>query len=116
VKPSVSRIQVRHWGLVVAIGLLAWGSGAFGVGGTLLGGFAAWGSLASFAGIFHAAVIQHRPRLAIPLLSAKLLALLGLTWFAFTARRHPDPIGFVLGVSCLPLAAVWEALRVRESE
>jgi len=116
VKPSVSRIQARHWGLVAIAGLVAWGSGTFGAGGTILGGFAAWGSLVSTAGIFHAAMIRHRPRLAISILSAKLLALLGLTWFAFTARRQPDPIGFVLGVSCLPLAAVWEALRVRESE
>jgi len=39
----------------------------------------------------------------------------GLGWLAFTSRTvlRPDPIGFALGLTCFPLAAVWEAVRTR---
>lgn len=97
-------------------GTVAAATGWAGAGGVVCGGFVAWFSLASFAALFHVVLKGGRTRLAISILSVKLLALLGLTWFALTARRHPDPIGFAVGVTCLPLAAVWEALRVRKSE
>ena len=60
-------------------------------------------------------VRRLRPRLAIALLSVKLLAFLGLGWLAFAAGRayRPDPIGFALGLTCFPVAAVWEAMRTR---
>src|SRR5207244_1500053 len=57
------------------------------------------------------------PRLAIALLVAKLLAFLGFGWLAFASGREhrPDPIGFAVGLTCFPVAAVWEAMRVRGS-
>jgi len=57
------------------------------------------------------------PRLAIALLFAKLLAFLGLGWWAFTSEQEhrPDPIGVAVGLTCFPVAAVWEAMRVRGS-
>jgi hypothetical protein len=57
------------------------------------------------------------PRLAIALLFVKLATFLGLGWLAFAAGRalRPDPIGFAVGITCFPAAAVWEALRVRGS-
>ena len=113
--PSVSRIQVRHWTLVAAASALATSTHAVGVGGVLLGGTASWFSLASFAVLFEVLLSRRRLHLAIVILSVKLLAILGLTWFALTARHQPDPLGFTVGVSCLPLAAVWEALRLEKS-
>jgi hypothetical protein len=60
------------------------------------------------------AALQGGARLAIGMLSVKLLLLLGLWWLAFAKGvGRPDPIGFALGVSCFPISAVWEALRVR---
>jgi hypothetical protein len=57
------------------------------------------------------------PHLAIALLFVKLLAFLGLGWWAFASGREnrPDPIGFAVGLTCFPVAAVWEAMRVRGS-
>ena len=113
--PSISRIQFRHWGLVAAAAALATSTRVVGVGGVLLGGTASWFSLGSFAALFGIVFTGRRVHLAIVILSVKLLAILGLTWFAFTARHQPDPLGFAVGVSCLPAAAVWEALRLGKS-
>lgn len=57
------------------------------------------------------------PRLAIGLLFVKLVAFLSLGWVVFTWGREqrPDPIGFALGLTCFPAAAVWEAMRARGS-
>jgi hypothetical protein len=47
------------------------------------------------------------------MLFVKFLAFLGLGWLVFAASDayRPDPLGFVVGVSCMPVAAVWEAIR-----
>jgi predicted permease len=80
----------------------------------LLGGGVIGASIFLYAVGLGVLVRRGSARLAIAMLSVKLLLFLALGWFAFHAGRYrPDPIGFALGVSCLPVAAVWEALRTR---
>jgi hypothetical protein len=54
--------------------------------------------------------------LAFGILFVKVALFLGLGWLVFEASEayRPDPVGFALGVSCMPVAAVWEAVRVRK--
>jgi hypothetical protein len=70
-----------------------------------------------YAGMARTLVVGERRRLAIVLLFAKLLLFLALGWLVLgSGRAHGlDPGGFVLGVTCFPAAAVWEAVRVRGS-
>jgi hypothetical protein len=116
VTASLSRLQLRHWGLVAAAALAAAGANR-GLGlGILAGGAAIGISVGFYAAGLGLVLRGRRPRLAIGLLSVKLLALLGLGWLAFASGRFgPDPIGFAVGVSCFPAAAVWEAMRARGS-
>jgi len=87
------------------------------VGGVLLGGGAIGLSVLLYAVALRALLGRVGPRLAIGLLFVKLLAFLGLGWWAFTSGREhrPDPIGFAVGLTCFPVAAVWEAMWVRGS-
>ena len=86
-----------------------------GSGGVLLGGVAIGLSVLLFAAGLGSLVRRKRPRLAIGVLFVKLLALVGLGWLAFTSRHvHPDPIGFAVGLTCFPVAAVWEAVSARQ--
>ena len=115
--PSLSRLQARHW---VLVALAAGGSavaGRPGVGGVLVGGGVLALSVLLYSAGFRALAGRVGPRLAIALLFAKLLAFLGLGWWAFASGREhrPDPIGFAVGLTCFPVAAVWEAMRVRGS-
>ena len=113
-RPSLSRLQARHWALVGAAAVVAAAAGRPGVGGILLGGGVIGLAVPVYAVALRALLEQRNPRLAIVLLSVKLLVLLGLGWLAFSGGpQGPDPIGFVIGVGCLPVAAVWEALRAR---
>ena len=116
-EPSLSRLQARHWGLVVASAIAFAAAGRPGVGGVLIGGGAIGLSVLLYAGGLRVMLRRARPRLAIGLLSVKLLAFLGLGWFVFASGREhrPDPIGFAMGISCFPAAAVWEAMRTRGS-
>ena len=110
--PSLSRLQLRHWTLVAAAAI-AGTTGGHG-GGVLLGGGAIGLSVALYAVALDGLLRQRRTRLAIGILFVKLAALLGLGSLALASRRfHPDPIGFAVGVSCFPVAAVWEAMRAR---
>ena len=110
--PSLSRLQLRHWTLVAAAAI-AGTTGGHG-GGVLLGGGAIGLSVAAYGVALDALVRRGRRRLAIGILFVKLAALLGLGSLALASRRfHPDPIGFAVGVSCFPVAAVWEAMRAR---
>lgn len=113
--PSASRVQLRHWGLVVLSALVALVVGRPGVGGVLLGGGAIGLSTFLYAAGFKVVMRRGSPRLAIGILFVKLAAFLGLGWLVFSLGEYrPDPMGFALGVSCLPTAAVWEAVRTRK--
>ena len=115
-RASLSRIQVHHWLLVAGAALVSLATGRPGVGGVIVGGAAIGGAVLVYATALRLLVGPRRSRLAIGLLFVKLLAFLGLGWFAFWgAERRPDPIGFVIGITCFPAAAVWEAMRVRGS-
>jgi hypothetical protein len=94
----------------------AWGGRRAAVG--VVGGGAAMGIVVLVYAAAAAVVVRRaRPRLAIGLLFVKLLAFLGLGWFALASGREhrPDPIGFAVGVTCFPAAAVWEAMRAKGS-
>lgn len=113
--PSASRVQLRHWGLVAVAALVAFALGRPGVGGVLLGGGAIGLSTFLYAAGFKVVMRSGSPRLAIGILFVKLAAFLGLGWLVFSSGEYrPDPMGFALGVSCLPTAAVWEAVRTRK--
>jgi hypothetical protein len=114
---SLSRLQGRHWLLVGAIASASMALGHPGVGGVLLGGGAIGLSVLLYTVGLGPLVRRRRPRLAIGVLFVKLLTLVGLGWLAFTSRHalRPDPIGFALGLTCFPVAAVWEAMRIRSS-
>lgn len=90
-----------------------WSLLGVGAASVLLGGAVVLASLWLYAAIFRAAILRGRRRLAITLTFVKLGALLGLGWLAFMAPGwSPDPWGFALGVTCLPVAAAWEARQV----
>lgn len=115
-KPSVERLLTRHGVLVTVLAAAAAIVRLPAAGGVLLGGGVIGLSLLLYAATLRALVVGGPSRLAIGLLFAKLAALLTLGWLAFSGLPYrPDPMGFALGVSCLPAAAVWEALRVRRT-
>jgi hypothetical protein len=115
--PSLRRLQARHWALVALAAAAASATGRLGAGGILLGGGLIGLSVFLYSVGLRAVLGRAGPRLAIALLFAKLLAFLGLGWWAFASGREhrPDPIGFAVGLTCFPVAAVWEAMRVRGS-
>ena len=116
-RASLSRIQVHHWVLVAGAALAYLAVRRPGAGGVIVGGAAIGGAVLVYATALRLLVGPRRSRLAIGLLFVKLLAFLGLGWFAFVSgsEHRPDPIGFVVGITCFPAAAVWEAMRVRGS-
>ena len=87
------------------------------MGGVLLGGGAIGLSVLLYVLGLGLVLRSGRPRLAIGVLFVKLVAFLALGWLAFAAGEHirPDPIGFAIGLTCFPVAAVWEAVRARGS-
>lgn len=114
---SLSRLQARHWALVALAAGASAAAGRPGVGGVLLGGGLIGLSVLLYRMGLRALLGRAGPRLAIALLFVKLLAFLGLGWWALTSggENRPDPIGFAVGLTCFPVAAVWEAMRVRGS-
>lgn len=108
-------MQVRHWGLVGVATLIAILVGRPGAGGVLLGGGAIGLSVLLYSLGLRAMVRTVRPQLAIGLLFVKLAILVGLGWLALAAGRdhRPDAVGFAIGLTCFPAAAVWEAMRSR---
>lgn len=114
-RSEIARLQRRHWLLVAVAAAVSVATGAPGVGGVLLGGGMIGLSLALYAALFHVVVRGQRRLLAEGLLFAKLAAFLGLGWVAFASGgERPDPLGFALGVTCCPVAIVWEAVRGRK--
>jgi hypothetical protein len=113
---DAARFQVTHWVLVCAAVATAAALGRPSPTSVLLGGGAIGVLTWLNATAFRSVVVRQRRSLAMALLSAKVAAFLGLGWLAFAARAEyrPDPVGFALGISCLPAAAVVEALRVRK--
>jgi len=92
-------------------------SGAVGPGGVFLGGAVMGLSVFLYAVALRVVLFGGHPRLAISLSFVKLAAFLGLAWLILASGREkrPDPVGFAIGLTCFPAAAVWEAMRVRES-
>jgi hypothetical protein len=86
-----------------------------GLGGVLLGGGVIGVSVHLYAAAVRVLLRRAPRRLAIGLVFAKLLLFLGLGALVVAAGegRHPDPVGFAVGLTCFPAAAVWEAMRVR---
>lgn len=112
---SLSRIQALHWTLVAAATVGASLVGAPGPGGIVLGGTMMGISVAAYVVLFDLVVRGRRHRLAIGLLFAKVVAFLGLGWLAFASGSgRPDPVGFALGLTCFPAAAVLGAASSRK--
>lgn len=111
---SVEGVQRRLLvvaGVTTLVGAAAWPDR---VGGILLGAAVVSTSLWLYGRLFDAAIRTGRRRLALGLTFVKLAAFLGLGWGALVwGAGRIDPIGFALGVTCLPLAATWEALRAK---
>lgn len=113
---TIAGVQRRHWALVLLAIVTAAVIGRPGSGGIALGGAMMGLSLALYTAVVRTAVAGGRRRLAIGLLFAKLAAFLGLGWLAFASGSvRPDPLGFALGVTCCPVAIVWEAVRGRKA-
>jgi hypothetical protein len=110
--PDLRRVLARHLTLTACAVLCVTVVGGVGPGGVVLGGGVIALSLWLYAALFQLTVRGGRRRLAITLLFAKLAAFLGLGWLAFASGSgRPDPLGFALGVTCLPAAVVWDAVR-----
>lgn len=91
-----------------------WVTTGEGSSAVVAGGMAVVVSVWLYEQVFRAAVVTGRRRLAMALTFVKLAAFLGLGWIAFTVPDWaPSPAGFAVGVSTLPVAAVWEALETR---
>lgn len=116
-RPSLKGLQLRHWLLVFLATVGAAIAGQPGPGGVLLGGAFIAASVLIYAAGFRILVRRTGSQLAIGMLFVKLAAFLGLGWvlFASGSEHRPDPIGFALGLTCFPAAAVWEAMRARGS-
>ena len=114
---SLSRLQARHWGLVVAATVLAALVGTPGAGGVLVGGTVIGVSVLLYALAFNFLTNPRRRRLAIGVFFVKLAAFLGLGWLVLGSGIEitPDPLGFAAGLTCFPAAAIWEAMRARGS-
>jgi hypothetical protein len=109
---DLGRLQARHWALTAIATATAWVLETPGAGGVALGGAMIGLSLALYAALFQVVVRGGRRRLAIGLLFGKLAAFLGVGWLTFVSgSERPDPLGFALGVTCCPVAVLWEAVR-----
>jgi hypothetical protein len=113
---SVERIQRRiavltlvAMSIVFACGWPRWES-------VLLGGGTVAASLWLYGRLFDAVIRTGRRRLALGLTFVKLAAFLALGWWAMSGGAGMiDPLGFAAGVTCLPLAALWEAFRTKRN-
>ena len=114
--PSVSGVQQK----IAALGVVALATsmaiGQPGPLGVLLGAGLVATSLWLYAKLFDAVFRTGRRRLALGLTFVKLAAFLALGWWAMSRGAGAiDPLGVAVGVTCLPLAALWEALQARRN-
>lgn len=114
--PSVDGVQRK----LVTLAIVALvGSAIAGVphwGGVLLGSGMVSASLWLHGRLFDAVFRKGRRRLALGLTFVKLAAFLALGWWAMSRGAGAiDPLGFAVGVTCLPLAALWEALTTKRN-
>lgn len=87
-----------------------------GVAGVVLGVGLVASSLWMYAALVGAMVRSGRPQLALGLTFVKLAAFLALGWWTMSRGAGTfDPLGVAVGITCLPLAALWEALQARKS-
>lgn len=109
--PSVRGIQLKIAALAAAAAAAYAALGGPGIWGVLFGAALVMTSLWTYAVLFEAAIRKGNRRLALGLPFAKLAALLALGWWVITRGAGViDPLGVAVGVTCLPLAALWEAL------
>lgn len=113
---SASRFQTIHWALVAAAAITAWAVGLPLAWGIVVGGTAVGLSTVVWAASLGLVMRGGRARLAVGIVFVKVAAVLALGWLAlYGGAYRPDPVGFAIGVSCLPIAAVVEAIRVRKA-
>jgi len=112
---TLTRVHARHAVLVVAAAsALAIHRAPPAALGAILGGAVIGGSVLLNTLTFHFAVRRPNPRVAIGISSVKLLGSLLLVWWVMThVGWRPDPVGFAIGVTCYPVAALWDALRTK---
>ena len=111
---TLSRIQLRHAALVIASAAILSTVRRRSAAGALVGGAVIGGSVLLNTLTFHFAVNRPNPRVAIGISSVKLLASLLMVWWVMTyVGWRPDPVGFAIGVTCYPVAALWDALRTK---
>ena len=114
-RADLDRMQRRHWALIVVAAVIAAAFDRRAAFGVLVGGAAMALVVLAYAAAARAVLRRGRPSLAIALLFVKLAAFLGLGWWALASgsEYRPHPLGFAIGLTCFPAAAVWEAWRVR---
>jgi hypothetical protein len=112
--PSVKGVQLRIAAFGAAATAICLMVGGPGVWGVVFGVGLVMASLWTYAILFDAAIRKGNRRLALGLPFVKLAAFLALGWWAITRGAGAiDPLGVAVGVTCLPLAAVWEALATK---
>ena len=112
--PSVRGVQLKIAALGAAAAAICLTVGGPGVWGVLFGLGLVMTSLWTYALLFDAAIRTGKRRLALGLPFVKLAAFLALGWWVITRGAGAiDPLGVAVGVTCLPLAAVWEALATK---
>jgi hypothetical protein len=113
---NARRFQLTHWALVGLVATAAWLAGKPWVWGILVGGAAIGLLTLIHAGALTVMLRRGSTRLAVAVVAVKFAASLGLAWLALSAGDlRPDPVGFALGLTCLPVAVVCEAIRARRT-
>ena len=115
--PSISRVEWK----IAALALLAAGAGSI-LGkpqpiAVVLGAALVASSVWIYAVVLDAVLRRGDRRLALGLTFVKLCGFLALGWWAMSLGSGAmDPLGVAAGITCLPLAAVWEALEARRND
>ena len=115
--PTIGRVQWK----IAALALLLMGTGAV-LGrpqptGVLFGAALVASSLWIYAVVLDALLRRGDRRLALGLTFVKLCSFLALGWWAMRwGAGAIDPLGVAAGITCLPLAALWEALEARRND